>query len=81
MLTNKNAVSVLTSDFLVTIKIRSTFPMRDSSIVTQYRAVNAAVCRGVRKARSCPPVGGINSMDLNSVSVKIITKKVESLCF
>ena len=49
--------------------------MRDSSIVTPYRAVNVAACRGVRKASSCPPVGGINSINLNSFSVKIIIKQ------
>jgi len=62
MLTNKNAVSVLTSAFLMTMKIRSAFPRRDSSIVTQYRTVRVVVCRGLRK---CPPVEEIKKVEGN----------------
>jgi len=68
MLTNKNEVSVLTSAFLVTMKIRSTFPMRDRSIVTQYRTVNAVVCRGLSK---CPPVEEIKKIEDNGSVLKL----------
>jgi len=78
MLTNKNAVRVLTSAFLVTMKIRNAFPIRDRSIVTQYRAVNIAVCRGLNKACKGPPVEEIKTISVMFLKKKKIIKQTKT---
>jgi len=44
MLTNKKPVIVLISGLLVTMKIRSRFPVRATKIVVEYRTV---ICVGL----------------------------------
>jgi len=49
MLTNKKPVRILASGLFVTMKIRSTFPVKATGIVKEYNTVNTVICKFARE--------------------------------